>query len=202
MIPPGYFCLFVYYESIKRELKIKSIYECRCDERLQTKTRKLRASDTLGWPKTKEGANARSVISIWSVGPLGWMCQVSKIALSTVFIIWPRNQNPEGNTEFLIKRLTTLLNTWPCLRAVVVPTQDQTGITIHSSATTLWRTWQRCMSHDTAHTSVPRWRHSRVRLLGSTKGGPRKESMWVVLSTMFPCLKPMLLFNINRESES
>jgi hypothetical protein len=36
----------VYYESIKRELKIKSIYECRCDGRLQTKTRKLRASDT------------------------------------------------------------------------------------------------------------------------------------------------------------
>jgi len=26
----------VYYESIKRELKIKPIYECRCDERLQT----------------------------------------------------------------------------------------------------------------------------------------------------------------------
>ena len=29
----------VYYESIKRELKIKSIYECRCYERLQTKTK-------------------------------------------------------------------------------------------------------------------------------------------------------------------
>ena len=28
---------FVYYESIKRELKIKPIYECRCDERLKTK---------------------------------------------------------------------------------------------------------------------------------------------------------------------
>ena len=28
---------FVYYESIKRELKIKPIYECRCDGRLQTK---------------------------------------------------------------------------------------------------------------------------------------------------------------------
>jgi hypothetical protein len=28
--------VFVYYESIKRELKIKPIYECRCDERLQT----------------------------------------------------------------------------------------------------------------------------------------------------------------------
>jgi hypothetical protein len=28
---------FVYYESIKRELKIKPIYECRCDERIKTK---------------------------------------------------------------------------------------------------------------------------------------------------------------------
>jgi hypothetical protein len=27
----------VYYESIKRDLKIKPIYECRCDGRLQTK---------------------------------------------------------------------------------------------------------------------------------------------------------------------
>jgi hypothetical protein len=27
----------VYYESMKRNLKIKPIYECRCDERLQTK---------------------------------------------------------------------------------------------------------------------------------------------------------------------
>ncbi len=31
----------VYYESIKRELKIKPIYECRCDERLQTKTKRF-----------------------------------------------------------------------------------------------------------------------------------------------------------------
>ena len=31
----------VYYESIKRELKIRSIYECRCDERLQTKTKEF-----------------------------------------------------------------------------------------------------------------------------------------------------------------
>jgi hypothetical protein len=28
---------FVYYESIKRELKSRLIYECRCDERLKTK---------------------------------------------------------------------------------------------------------------------------------------------------------------------
>ncbi len=32
---------FVFYESIKREPKIKSIYECQCDERLQTKTKKF-----------------------------------------------------------------------------------------------------------------------------------------------------------------
>ena len=28
----------VYYEEIKRELKKRPIYECRCDERLKTKT--------------------------------------------------------------------------------------------------------------------------------------------------------------------
>jgi hypothetical protein len=32
----------VYYESIKRELKIRSMYECRCDERLQTKTKEFK----------------------------------------------------------------------------------------------------------------------------------------------------------------
>jgi hypothetical protein len=31
----------VYYKSIKREAKIRGIYECRCDERLQTKTKKF-----------------------------------------------------------------------------------------------------------------------------------------------------------------
>ena len=35
------FCLYVYYESIKREPKIRGIYECRCDERLQTKTKRF-----------------------------------------------------------------------------------------------------------------------------------------------------------------
>ena len=33
--------LVVYYESIKRELKIRPIYECRCDERLKTKTKEF-----------------------------------------------------------------------------------------------------------------------------------------------------------------
>jgi hypothetical protein len=31
----------VYYESIKREPKMRGIYECRCDERLQTKTKEF-----------------------------------------------------------------------------------------------------------------------------------------------------------------
>ena len=31
------FVKFVYYEAIKRELKRRPIYECRCDERLKTK---------------------------------------------------------------------------------------------------------------------------------------------------------------------
>ncbi len=33
--------LVVYYESLKRELKIRCIYECRCDERLQSKTKEF-----------------------------------------------------------------------------------------------------------------------------------------------------------------
>jgi hypothetical protein len=33
--------IVVYYESIKREPKIRGIYECRCDERLQTKTKEF-----------------------------------------------------------------------------------------------------------------------------------------------------------------
>ncbi len=40
---PGRGCMgdifVVYYESIKRGLKIKPISECRCDERLKTKAR-------------------------------------------------------------------------------------------------------------------------------------------------------------------
>ena len=34
----GLFFFVVYYESIKRKLKIKCIYECRCYERLHSKT--------------------------------------------------------------------------------------------------------------------------------------------------------------------
>jgi hypothetical protein len=39
--------LFFYYESIKRELKRRLIYEYRCDERLKTKTEEsTRLTDT------------------------------------------------------------------------------------------------------------------------------------------------------------
>jgi hypothetical protein len=39
--------VFVYYESIKRELKRRLIYEYRCDERLKTKTEEsTRLGDT------------------------------------------------------------------------------------------------------------------------------------------------------------
>ncbi len=40
--------MVVYYESIKREPKIRGIKKCRCDERLKLKQRNLRASHTLG----------------------------------------------------------------------------------------------------------------------------------------------------------
>jgi hypothetical protein len=33
--------VYVYYESIKREPKIRGIYECRCDESLQTKSKEF-----------------------------------------------------------------------------------------------------------------------------------------------------------------
>jgi len=37
----GEYWFLVYYESIKGELKIRPIYECRCDERLQTKAKEF-----------------------------------------------------------------------------------------------------------------------------------------------------------------
>ncbi len=41
-------CIFVYYESLKRELKTKPINECRCDERLKTR---VEESTLLGCPR-------------------------------------------------------------------------------------------------------------------------------------------------------
>ena len=45
--PVGFTMVVVYYESIKRELKRRLIYEYRCDERLKTKTEEsTRLTDT------------------------------------------------------------------------------------------------------------------------------------------------------------
>ena len=41
MLVGSAFVFVVYYESIKRELQIRPIYECRCDERLQTKAKEF-----------------------------------------------------------------------------------------------------------------------------------------------------------------
>jgi hypothetical protein len=42
-ISERYFIIIIMNESIKREPKIRGIYECRCDERLQTKSERLQA---------------------------------------------------------------------------------------------------------------------------------------------------------------
>ena len=68
-------CLFksfiglpVYYESTKRELKIRPIYECRFDERLKTKVEESTNTSSIHWvargtgtPKDKDEVNRRDV---------------------------------------------------------------------------------------------------------------------------------------------
>jgi hypothetical protein len=44
----------VYYESIKREPKIRGINKCRCDERLQTKTKEFTRLPYTGLPQCKQ----------------------------------------------------------------------------------------------------------------------------------------------------
>jgi hypothetical protein len=72
---------FVYYESIKWELKIKPFYECRCDERLKTKNEEstrlrytglLRALEHLTW--NKDEVNRREVCECD-----GWVCVLEVI---------------------------------------------------------------------------------------------------------------------------
>jgi hypothetical protein len=50
----------VYYESMKRELKTRPIYECRCDERLKTKGEEWVARGT-GTPNDRDEVNRRDV---------------------------------------------------------------------------------------------------------------------------------------------
>jgi hypothetical protein len=61
--------LEVYYESIKREPKIRGVKKCRCDERLQTKTKEFTRLPYTGlvWelvtgtPKDRDEVNKREV---------------------------------------------------------------------------------------------------------------------------------------------
>ena len=61
------FTIFVYYESIKRELKIKPMYEYRYDERLKTKPKEFTPSPIhwvdrgTGTPKDRDEVNRREV---------------------------------------------------------------------------------------------------------------------------------------------
>jgi hypothetical protein len=45
----------VYYESIKRELETRPVYECRCDERLKTKAEESTRLAHTGWAKNEVG---------------------------------------------------------------------------------------------------------------------------------------------------
>ncbi len=52
----------VYYESIKRELKIRGIYECRCDERLQTKKEEFTLLAAAGKKNVKKKCDVSGVV--------------------------------------------------------------------------------------------------------------------------------------------
>ena len=64
--PVSNYQVVVYYESMNRNLKIKPIYECRCNERLQTKRfvvfpRTHWVGRVTGTPKDKDEVNKREV---------------------------------------------------------------------------------------------------------------------------------------------
>jgi hypothetical protein len=59
---------FVYYESIKQELKRRPMYECRCDERPKTIVEEFTRSTHIHWvtrgtgtPKDRDENNRREV---------------------------------------------------------------------------------------------------------------------------------------------
>ncbi len=60
-------CRIIYYESRKRELKRRLIYEYRCDERIKTKTEEIYTPHRhwvgrgTGTPKDKDEVNRREV---------------------------------------------------------------------------------------------------------------------------------------------
>ncbi len=70
--------LTVYYESRKRELETRPIYECRSDERLKTESEKSTHLGT-GTPKDKDEVNRRDV-SVCDV-----VCGELSLGISSLF---------------------------------------------------------------------------------------------------------------------
>ena len=65
----------VYYKSIKRELKIRPMYECRCDERLQTKTREFTRLSNTGLVVELEHLKIETRLINATFGECdGWVC--------------------------------------------------------------------------------------------------------------------------------
>jgi hypothetical protein len=75
---------FVYYESIKREPKIRGIYECRCDERLQTKTKKF----TLAFFFFGRTTSVRSCLHARRERPTGNKQSANRPRLASVCWLW------------------------------------------------------------------------------------------------------------------
>jgi hypothetical protein len=112
-------CHFVvYYESIKRDLKIRCIYECRCDERLQTKTKEFTRLAYTGWswnvldPQTFFCKKKFDVGSTAWNGPFCWLLmyqmnqlhfQRTKIKLfkkNLIFFNYPPSPSTRGGGVF------------------------------------------------------------------------------------------------------
>jgi hypothetical protein len=76
---------FVYYEVIKRELNIKLIYECRCDERLKDKTE---GSTRLGYTGLSGGLSSfPSEIRPWQTRSFSWAQMFNQNLVIKVWIL-------------------------------------------------------------------------------------------------------------------
>ncbi len=73
---------FLYFESRKRELKIRCIYECRCDERLHTKTKEFTPLTYTGLVVGLEHLKIETRLIVWEVCECdGWVCDLEVIGV-------------------------------------------------------------------------------------------------------------------------
>ena len=71
---------FVYYESIKRELKTRPIYECRCDERLKPKAEESTRLAYTGLFGIRETKRLFRIVGFWGA------CHVTEFFFLTNWI--------------------------------------------------------------------------------------------------------------------